>query len=670
MVDARKIFNEIRPYILGLVSTAGGGSGPYAPTPHDLNGLHHSGTLDPSQYPGALLADGSRNLTGNLGVTAGVTIDGVDLSALAAEYNAHLTGDSHTQYVHISTNRTITAQHQFAPASAQAPFTLGANAQGQPVIGLMADQLNRSVLAGNGLTGGGLLSVTRTLDVGAGTGISVSADAVAINLAAALTWTALQTFSAGISAANVQSDLVPNATDTYDLGSSLKLWRKGYLSEMDAVLFAENTITLLGGWFYVTKDAGTLAADVTAVANQINFGKAMTNGNFVVLRSSLQVEYIQVGTLVSGTTYNVTRNLDGSGANVWPSGQPFAVLGSSGDGRIELNAYDTPRMSILSQGATYNAQTELIRLGDLNGSFGIVTQRFGIGIGDYSGGNYFRYDPTNGFKISAGGGGVIINDDGIALNSIASFAYKALQFYRNDLANDIGHLQVLYSAVNDRTEVYLRGLNDNGSTGAYDHVRVTLGGDWHNGSTIVKGSTLYLHSGYLGGDYGYAEFNNTQAIIGNGAYLFETTAVYCFIYNDAAFIHNSSGNWLSVTFNSEIWDVHGFHSTSTNTSRIVIPSAGTFYNYEGLYHIWAGIEFNASSTGTRGLRILLDGIQVIAEKTINADTSYNTYMTITADWPLTAGEYVEIQVLQNTGGNLQINSNYAYSPQFRVIRWS
>jgi hypothetical protein len=198
----------------------------------------------------------------------------------------------------------------------------------------------------------------------------------------------------------VDESIIPRATDTYDLGSSTKLWRKGYLSELEAVLFAENTITLLGGWFYVTKDAGTLGADVAALDTAIDFGKAMTVGHFVVMRASLKVEYVQVGTLVTGTTYNVTRNLDGTGANDWPSGTPFAVLGASGDGRIELDAYNTPRISLIQQGATYNAQTELIRMGDLNGGWGYVTETWGIAIGEYAASKpNITIDPTNGLRI-------------------------------------------------------------------------------------------------------------------------------------------------------------------------------------------------------------------------------------------------------------------------------
>jgi len=405
----------------------------------------------------------------------------VDHGALAG-----LGDDDHSQYVHLTANRVITAQHQFAPAGAQPPFTLGANAQGQTVTGLRADELNKSILAGDGLSGGGALTADRTLSlasttagagltfttgvlaVGAGDGIDVLADSVAVDVtdiigvgltedggnnlvigtpstvtvastntvsgtthnhaittssnpgaAAAILASsaagALTLVNFGVSG-NITSSLIPSLVDTYDLGSSTLLWRKGYLSEMDALLFAENTITLLGGWFYVPKDAGTFAADVAAANTSIDFGKAMTVGDFVVMRASLKVEYVQVGSLVSGTRYNVTRNLDGSGANDWPAGTPFCVLGTTGDGRIELNAYDTPRISIIEQGATYNAQTERIRIGDMTGVFGTgANHRYGIGIGDYSGGNYISYnaEAAGTFKILAGGGEVSIDANGI-----------------------------------------------------------------------------------------------------------------------------------------------------------------------------------------------------------------------------------------------------------------
>lgn len=64
--------------------TTAGGAAPVTPVDHgSLTGL---GDDDHSQY---LLADGSRQLTGNMAVAAGVTVDGVDISAHAADANAH-----------------------------------------------------------------------------------------------------------------------------------------------------------------------------------------------------------------------------------------------------------------------------------------------------------------------------------------------------------------------------------------------------------------------------------------------------------------------------------------------------------------------------------------------------------------------------------------------------
>jgi len=47
------------------------------------------GTVTPEETTTYLKRDGSRSLTGNLPVSAGVTIDGVDVSVHAANVNAH-----------------------------------------------------------------------------------------------------------------------------------------------------------------------------------------------------------------------------------------------------------------------------------------------------------------------------------------------------------------------------------------------------------------------------------------------------------------------------------------------------------------------------------------------------------------------------------------------------
>jgi len=388
---------------------------------HELSGGLHTGGLSDAQAPQFLKVDGSRQLSGNLSVLDGVTIDGVDLSAHAASVNAH----------HEPVTILDTATIDLSLSGQQISGSVIQSALDHGSIGGLGDDDHthyfnttrhtllvhtnlgltpntRQIISGNGLSGGGDLSADRTLAVGAGTGISVSADDVGIDLAANLIWTGNHVFQGGLSTRH----LLPELTDTYDLGSSVLLWRKGWLSELDTVLFAQNSVTLLGGWLLISKDEGALVGDVLIADTTIDFGKAMTVGDFILLRSSLQMEYIQVGAVVTGTIYNVTRNLDGSGANDWAGGTPFAVLGASGNGRIELNAYDTPRISIIEQGATYNAQTERIRIGDLAAWQGAGFTGYGIAIGNYSGGESLVYSPTGGLEVR----GTIKADDGYLKN--------------------------------------------------------------------------------------------------------------------------------------------------------------------------------------------------------------------------------------------------------------
>lgn len=433
----RRLFLEMKPFILGLIDSAGGGAGPFAPSPHDLAGAHHTGTLDETQYPDALLRDGSRSLLGNLSVAAGITIDGVDVSQLASDFTAHDTASARLAHGSLGTALTAGAGLTATGTLEAGAMTLDVGAGAGLIVGSDTVALETpgtlSVSSANSSSGSHTHAISSSANPGAVASILASdanGDLTLVDLTLTgnvsvagvishLIPTAADTYDLGsatftwrkgwmvdlavageLSAVNVSSHLIPTTTDTYDLGSSTLLWRKGWLSELDAVLFAQNTITLLGGWFIIGKGEGTVAADVGIADTSVDFGQAMTNGHFVVLRSSLAVEYMQVGTLVSGTTYNVTRNLDGSGANAWPSGAVYLILGTTGDGRIELNAYDTPRISIVRQGATYNAQTEIIRIGDLNGNWGYPAQEYGIAIGEYASGvPNMTWDDTEGLRL-------------------------------------------------------------------------------------------------------------------------------------------------------------------------------------------------------------------------------------------------------------------------------
>ena len=82
---------RIQAMIASSASGSGGstGGGAVSLAAHDLGGSLHKGVLRNDQAPQFLLTDGTRSLAGSLAVDAGVTIDGVDISAHAADINAH-----------------------------------------------------------------------------------------------------------------------------------------------------------------------------------------------------------------------------------------------------------------------------------------------------------------------------------------------------------------------------------------------------------------------------------------------------------------------------------------------------------------------------------------------------------------------------------------------------
>jgi hypothetical protein len=136
------------------------------------------------------------------------------------------------------------------------------------------------------------------------------------------------------------------------------------------------------------------------------------------------------------------------------------------------------------------------------------------------------------------------------------------------------------------------------------------------------------------------------------------------VYNNADFLHDSSGNFLSITLNSERRDTHGYHSTVTNTSRLTVPA-----NCDGWYIISGGALFEANATGVRGLRVRLNGSTYIQEILLNnLGASFGTRVQITTQYYLSAGDYIELQAYQNSGGNLNVQVSNNISPEFMMAK--
>lgn len=108
--------------------------------------------------------------------------------------------------------------------------------------------------------------------------------------------------------------------------------------------------------------------------------------------------------------------------------------------------------------------------------------------------------------------------------------------------------------------------------------------------------------------------------------------------------------WTTITFDSETFDVGGYHSTSTNTSRMTIPTGKS-----GYYQINAQATYNASSGGgTRSLRFTKNGSVILQTGEFSAPSGQYPNTTIELIAYLAAGDYVELATYQSSGASLEI----------------
>jgi hypothetical protein len=123
--------------------------------------------------------------------------------------------------------------------------------------------------------------------------------------------------------------------------------------------------------------------------------------------------------------------------------------------------------------------------------------------------------------------------------------------------------------------------------------------------------------------------------------------VGCSVYNSVGqTIANNTAT--ALTFDSEFFDTDTFHSTATNTSRITIPAG-----LGGKYQINFGYRWAGNATGsTRIARLYLNGANANKDLTDNVATNAEIIQNRSFIYNFTAGDYFEVFVTQNSGGNL------------------
>jgi hypothetical protein len=120
----------------------------------------------------------------------------------------------------------------------------------------------------------------------------------------------------------------------------------------------------------------------------------------------------------------------------------------------------------------------------------------------------------------------------------------------------------------------------------------------------------------------------------------------CSVHNSTAQVTANNTN-TTLTFDTESFDTDGFHSTSTNTGRITIPTG-----LGGKYLVNATARFGLSGVGLKNLKLYVNGSASVdlCEEVNNAFQYQLISKSVILN--LSAGDYLELVAFQTSGGNL------------------
>ena len=178
------------------------------------------------------------------------------------------------------------------------------------------------------------------------------------------------------------------------------------------------------------------------------------------------------------------------------------------------------------------------------------------------------------------------------------------------------------------------------------------------------------------GDIIYASAANTPTRLGIGStsqvltvasgipsWATPSTAAFrgCRVYKSAnQSIANSTDT--TVTWDLESFDTDGFHDNVTNNNRITIPAG-----LGGKYLVSINIGWAVNSTGARFHYLYLNALATILDYAGVAPNSGGAQRDVVSTIiNLTAGDYLQVQVNQNSGGALNLASNEYYN-NFSVV---
>lgn len=130
----------------------------------------------------------------------------------------------------------------------------------------------------------------------------------------------------------------------------------------------------------------------------------------------------------------------------------------------------------------------------------------------------------------------------------------------------------------------------------------------------------------------------------------------CVMVTDTATTSIATATWSLLTFATEEYDTGGFHSTSTNTGRLTVPTG-----YGGVYQVFASVTWTQNAGNGLFLQLRKNGAASTAASLASSMANFGSLfangdpiLQLHGQLRLTAGDYVELYTAQNSGGNLAL----------------
>jgi hypothetical protein len=122
----------------------------------------------------------------------------------------------------------------------------------------------------------------------------------------------------------------------------------------------------------------------------------------------------------------------------------------------------------------------------------------------------------------------------------------------------------------------------------------------------------------------------------------------CSVYNSTVQAVTTGLTGEELTANSENYDNDSMHSTVSATSRITFQTAGRYF-------ISARVQYATGAGDRRLTQFLFNGAtSVNADQRSPTGGAYSTIVSTDCTYVATAGEYVEVHVAQDSGGDLDV----------------